>query len=155
MSTLENSHAEVPSVVPFVEGNGQQHTTSEPERISNVKRIGQVERPARMEEIIAMILAATGGWPARMGNLLFSPRSGAQGVEWHDSAASFFGWLGDSAGHVPYFKSGGGLHPKTEVYERLAKWLLNFRESSRCRIVLSCQGCTTPVPTIRLDAVVA
>jgi rRNA maturation endonuclease Nob1 len=108
---------------PFNNGHMKQGSSI----VANVVKVDKIAKPALMESIVENIRSATDNWPARMGKLLFSPRLDGAGVEWHENAASLFGWIGTATEQTPHFTTGAGYHPKTEVFERLRQTAREFQ----------------------------
>ena len=75
--------------------------------------------PLEMSEIITRIFSATEGWPKRVGGSLFIHDKRTDDIHWLKSAPSFFGWLGNLHGVIPWYRT-VGCHTKEETFHQIA-----------------------------------
>lgn len=80
--------------------------------------------PLEMAEVLRRIRAKTGDWPRRVDATLFIDDS--HGVNWLESAASFFGWLQSKVGTVHWHRTLGCVG-REEVYSELRRTSQRYR----------------------------
>lgn len=80
--------------------------------------------PHSMQRIIADIQRATGGWPRRVGDLLFV--HDRDDVDFLMKTESLMGWLGTATGSPPTFHSGAAMHSAKHVFEELRRLAQNY-----------------------------
>jgi hypothetical protein len=76
--------------------------------------------PAPMSQIVEKITTASGGWPRRVGSLLFVHESGNT-IDFLESAPGLFGYIGTKTGRPPTFHKKIGAHSKPEVFAELRR----------------------------------
>ncbi len=74
--------------------------------------------PLAMKQIMAVLAAATDGWPRRVGSALFVCEHGE--VSWLESPAALFGWAQTCTGVVQWHR-GQGYATKEECYAELRR----------------------------------
>lgn len=88
--------------------------------ISNGFRDKEGFVPTPMREIIACINRATKGWPRRIGDALFVHER-PDSVDWLETPAALFGYLGTKTGRPPTFHNDATAHSRAEVFAELRR----------------------------------
>lgn len=71
-----------------------------------------------MSEILTRIFVATDGWPKRIGDSLFVHDYATKEIRWLKSTPALFGWLGQTCGIIPWYRT-VGCCTKEETFQQV------------------------------------
>lgn len=103
-------------------------------RVSNFEEIEvETDEGKEIEEVPLSIVAIashigelTNNWPRRVGNSLFIPNPGRDGIAWLPDADSVFGFFGEATGSPAEFKGKQGFHSKGEIFSYLIRTVQEY-----------------------------